>query len=419
MADVPPARPTAPRVFYGWIVVAVTALVLLFAAGARSAPGVFLTPMHDDLGVSIGTLSLSVSIGLVMFGLGGPLSGTLIDRFGPRRVTSFGLVIVAASFALSAAIRDVWQLHLVWGLLSGLGTGIVGSVLGAAIANRWFVERRGFVTGLFGAATSAGQLLFFPLLGALVVGLGWRTSALGIGVLAALCLVPTWLLMRDAPKDKGLSPLGARTDAPFVAPRPDPAVMRRALRSKDFWLLASTFFVCGATSNGLIGTHFVAHAQQHGFAATTATGFLALMGAFNFVGTLASGVLTDRFDPRRLLTVYYAFRGLSLFVLPFVTSDVGLIVFAVLFGLDYIATVPPTVALVADKFGRANVGTVYGWVFCAHQVGAAAAAWLAGLSRDALGSYGTAFVVAAFVSGAAGLLALGIRRSGTPALAAD
>ena len=407
------------RLYYGWIVAGVTALVLLLAAGARSSPGVFLLPMQHDLGYDRGTLSLAVSVGLVMFGLGSPLSGWLMDRFGPRLVTLMGLLLTGVSFLASAAIRSEWQLFVFWGLLSGVGSGVVGSVLGATVANRWFVSHRGLVTGLFGAATSAGQLIFFPLLGALADGVGWRSSALWIAGALLVCLVPAFLLMRDAPAKLGLRPLGVRDGETPPRITPDAGIMRRALVSLDFWLLTATFFICGATSNGLIGTHFIAHAVEHGMTSVAATGVLAIMGAFNFVGTIASGWLTDRFDPRRLLAVYYIFRGASLCLLPFVEPGFGLLVFAVLFGLDYIATVPPTTALVADTFGRGNVGTVFGWVFCAHQIGAATASWLGGVSRDVLGDYGLAFLVAAGVSAAGGLLALGIRREARPALAGD
>lgn len=405
--------------FYGWIVVAVAAFVLLLSAGARSAPGVFLLPMQEDLGVSRSTLSLAASLGLVMFGLGGPLSGALMDRFGPRRVTAAGLLVIAASFAGSAFIASVWQLHLVWGVLSGLGTGIVGSVLGATIANRWFVTQRGLVMGLFGAAGSAGQLVFLPVLTAMVGALGWRESAVVIGGLALVTLLPAALLLRDHPADVGARPLGLKPGETPPRVLPDPGIMRRAVRSRNFWLLAVTFFVCGATSNGLIGTHFIAHATEHGLTAGYAAGMLALMGAFNFVGTLASGWLTDRYDPRLLLGVYYAFRGLSLALLLFIPPGIGLVAFAVLFGLDYIATVPPTTALVADSFGRGNVGTVYGWVFCAHMIGAALAAWLGGVARDALGSYGVAFIVAAILSVAAAALTRGMGRQAQPVVAGD
>ncbi|ADV67842.1 MFS transporter [Deinococcus maricopensis] len=413
----PPARPPTARLYYGWIVVAVTAAILLLAAGTRSAPGVFLLPMLYDTGLSRSSLSFAVSVGLVVFGLGSPLAGMLIDRHGPRRVTTAGLLLLAASLLLSAVSHSAFALTLTWGVLSGLGTGLVGSVLGAAVANRWFVRQRGLIVGLFGAATSAGQLMFIPALTAAAAHLGWRPTTVILGALAAALLLPTLLLLRNAPGDVGLAPDGDPALKAPPAPKPDPGVMARALRTPNFWLLAGTFFICGATSNGIIGTHFIAYAADCGIVAGTAAGFLALMGAFNFVGTLASGYLTDRYDPRKLLGAYYAFRGLSLLVLPLVGASgnaAGLVVFAVLFGLDYIATVPPTTAIVADTYGRANVGTVYGWVFCAHQFGAAGAAWLGGLTRDHLGSYGMAFVAAAALCLAGAALTRGMRRTPAP-----
>ncbi|ABF45040.1 major facilitator superfamily MFS_1 [Deinococcus geothermalis DSM 11300] len=411
MSEQASARRRPQRFFYGWIVVGVTVLALLVAAGARSAPGVFLLPMEQTLGFSRSTLSLAVSLGLLVFGLAAPLSGHLMDRLGPRRVAVAGLLVLALSLALSTLARSALSLDLTWGLLSGLGTGLVGSVLGAAVATRWFVRQRGLVTGLFGAATSAGQLLFIPLLTGWAQTIGWTGGALVIAG-TALVLVPLvgWLL-RDSPAELGLQPDGDRVSAEAsarVAPPPDPLVMRRALRHRDFWLLAATFFVCGATSNGLVGTHFIAYCGDRGLTPGFAAGMLALMGVFNFIGTLASGYFTDRADPRFLLGLYYAFRGVSLALLPFVPPGYSLIAFAVLFGLDYIATVPPTIALTADTFGRANVGTVYGWIFCAHQVGAALASWLGGVSRDALGSYNAAMIAAAILAGAAAVLALGV-----------
>ncbi|WP_189004538.1 MFS transporter [Deinococcus roseus] len=402
------------KVYYGWIVVLVTALVALYAAGARSSPGVFLLPMQDDTGWSKATLSFAVSIGLVMLGLGGPISGFLIDRHGPRRITLIGLLLTSLSFGVSSLTHTVWQLDLFWGFFSGLGTGLIGSVLGATVAARWFVARRGLVTGIFGASMSAGQLIFVPLLSVLVAQFGWRESSLIIGGLALLLLLPTLFFLKDEPQEVGLLPFGATPGQEQTRNRPDPTVMGKAVRTLDFWLLCATFCVCGATSNGIIGTHFIAHQHDHGIAAGVAAGYLALMGAFNFIGTIASGWLTDRFDPRKLLCTYYIFRGASLFLLPYVESSFGIGVFAVLFGLDYIATVPPTTALVADRFGRANVGTVYGWVFCAHQIGAAVAAWAGGSVRDALGSYALAFLFAGGIALLGGLLSLGIRRVPQP-----
>ncbi|MEN9936457.1 MAG: hypothetical protein RLZZ387_3036 [Chloroflexota bacterium] len=409
-------QPIRSRLFYGWVVVAVTALTLVVSAGVRSAPGVFLVPMLPDFGDDRAAISLAASLGILLFGLASPLAGTLMDRFGPRRTMLAGLAVVAVSMLLSARMASRWELYLFWGLMSGFGTGMASAVLGAAVANRWFVARRGLVVGLFGASTSAGQLIFVLLLAWLAATFGWRISVLAMGVVAAAVLLPILLLMRDDPADVGQQAYGAPADAPATRAAPEAGVMGRALRSSTFWLLAITFFVCGATSNGLIGVHFIPHAVDHGIGQVVAAGTLSLMGLFNFVGTIGSGWLTDRYDPRRLLFVYYGFRGLSLFLLPFTTNEVGLVVFAVLFGLDYIATVPPTTALVADTFGRRNVGTVFGWVFCAHQVGAAMAAWVGGVARESLGGYALTFVAAGVLAVAAAGLSLRIgRATQTPA----
>lgn len=417
-----PQRPALkPGLYYGWIVVLVAVLAVLIASGARSAPGVFLKPMEAGLGFSLSTLSFAVSLGLLVFGLAAPLSGRLMDRYGPRLIATVGLVIVALSFALTTLVHTPLLLSLTWGLLSGLGTGLVGSVLGATIATRWFIRRRGLVTGIFGAATSAGQLIFIPLLTGWAQTLGWTGSTLVIAVVALVLAPLAWLLLRDRPEELGLHPDGeaVTSGTPVKPPQPDPQVMARALRNRDFWLLAATFFVCGFSSNGMIGTHFISYCNDLGLTATFAAGMLALMGAFNFVGTLASGYFTDRIDPRFLLAAYYVVRGLSLAILPVIPPGYAFTVFAVLFGLDYIATVPPTIALTADTFGRANVGTVYGWIFCSHQVGAALASWLGGVVRDSAGSYSAAFISAGVLAVAAGLLALGVtapaRRAARPA----
>lgn len=417
MPNPPPARKSARGVNLAWLTVTVTIVVLLLAAGARSAPGVFLKPMQQGTGFSLTTLSAAVSVGLLLFGLGAPLSGFLMDRHGPRRVASLGLLLVAVAFLASAFIHTEWQLYALWGVLSGLGTGLAGSVLGAAVAARWFQARRGLVTGIFGAATSAGQLMFIPLLTLAARGQDWRVASAAIGM-AALVLAPVfWLVLRDRPSEVGLGMDGEPLDPNVPAikpPQPDGTVMRRALQSRDFWLLSATFFVCGATSNGIIGTHFISYCNDLGLTAGYAAGMLAVMGAFNFVGTLGSGYLTDRFDPRVLLAAYYAFRGLSLLILPLLPPGASLGAFAVLFGLDYIATVPPTVALTARSFGAANVGTVYGWVFFAHQVGAALATALGGMVRDQLGQYGPAFLAAGVLAVLAAALALGIKPDRKP-----
>ncbi len=397
--------------FYGWVVVAVTAVVLLVTAGVRAAPGAFLITMEQEPGWSTGALSFAIAIGLLTYGLSGPISGRLMAVIGIRGVTLLSVILTAGSLIVSAFAREIWQLAIFFGLLSGLSSGLVASILGPTVASRWFLKDRGLVTGILGASVSAGQLIFFPLLTGLAVGAGWRTGAIVLAGIALVLVVPVLLWLREDPADVGLVPYGSVPGTTVEAARgPDPGIMRRAVRSSDFWFLASTFFVCGATSNGLIGVHFISHAVEHGFTAGVAAEALALMGLFNFVGTIASGWLTDRRDPRKLLLIYYGFRGVSLLFLPFVHDSMGILAFSILFGLDYIATVPPTVALVADAFGRQNVGIVYGWVFAAHQLGAAIAAFVAGVVRENVGDYAAAFVAAGWIAIIAGFAALAIRR---------
>ena len=398
------------RVYYGWIVVGVTFLTLLVSAGVRSAPGVLIHPLEADLGWSRAAISFAVSVGLVLFGFAAPLGGQLMARFGPRKLMLFGLTVSGASALLSAGMTNLVQFNLLWGVLSGIGTGVAAAVLGATVANRWFTTRRGLVLGLFGAATSAGQMIFTPALIGLVAAVGWRGSVVVLGIIALVALTPVLLLMRDSPADLGLEPYGGAAPGGPSAALGVGQTMARAVRVPEFWLLAGSFAICGASSNGIVGVHFIPHSIDHGIPQGTAAGVLAIIGGMNFVGSLGSGYLTDRIDPRKLLACYYIFRGLSLFLLPFVTSFSGLVIFAIFFGLDYIATVPPTAALAADIFGRRNVGVVFGWIFCAHQVGAAAAAYGGGLLRVALGDYTAAFLAAGALAIIGGLLALRIGR---------
>ncbi len=403
------------QIFYGWIVVAVTIPVLMVTAGVRSAPGAWLETMQNDLGWSTAALSFAAALGLLVYGFSGPISGNLMKRIGVRGVTMLAMALCSISMVLSSLVQQQWQLNFFFGFFSGLATGLVASVLGATVANRWFIKNRGLVIGMMGAAVSAGQLVFYPLLTAWAVGMGWRPAAMMLAGISAIMIIPVFIFMRDNPEDMGLKALGTEeqeevTEA-LVRDEVDDNVMRRALVSPDFWILCITFYICGATSNGLIGIHFIPHAVEHGFTEQYAAWALAFMGFFNFVGTIASGWLTDRFDPRKLLLVYYSFRGVSLFMLPFVHDTLGIIAFSILFGLDYIATVPPTIALAADTFGRKNVGVVYGWIFAAHQVGAAVAAWAAGAARDSFGDYTLAFYTAGVMAVLGGVMALIIHRS--------
>jgi sugar phosphate permease len=399
------------RIYYGWVVVGITALTILVASGVRTASTVLVKPVESDLGWSRGAISFAISVGLVLYGLAGPLGGALADRVGPRALMLAALVMAAAASALTAATSALWQFTIVWGALGGIGTGLAAAVLGASVANHWFVKRRGLVTGIFGAATSAGQLIFIPLLIWVIDGAGWRAALLLLAITSAALLPAVLLLMRDSPVDLGLRPLGGTDEprAPQMARSGN--VMRGAVRVPEFWLLAGSYFICGATTIGLISTHFLPHATDEGISETTAAVILSAMGVMNFAGTIAAGWLTDRHDPRLLLAWYYTMRALLLFLLPFMTHPLGLAVFAVLFGLGNIATIPPTVTLAADIFGRRNIGTVFGWIFAAHMFGAAAAAWLSGVARDSLGDYQAAFITGSALALAGGLMVLRIDRA--------
>lgn len=397
------------RFHYGWVVVGVAIALSLIMWGIRSAPSVLIKPLEADLGWSRSEISAAVAIGLIMTAFSAIGGGVLIDR-GSMRSVMIGIVILGgASVVLASWMSELWHMTVLWGILVGTATGVSG-VLGASLAARWFSEKRGLVQGLLGAGTSAGQLVFLPVMTWLVVSKGWREATLILGLVAFAFLPIILLFMRDNPSDVGLLPYGSTAELPRTERPPLGLVLRKVSRVPDFWLLAGSFFVCGATSNGLIGQHFQAHALDHGFSAYSASTAFAVMGGLNFIGVLASGVLTDRHDPRRLLMIYYTFRGISLFFLPLLTEMglTGLTFFAVLYGLDWIATVPPTMTLCARLFGRRNVGTVYGFVFGAHQFGAAMAAFGAGYIHDAIGNYTWAFLSGGIMCLVGGALAMRI-----------
>jgi MFS family permease len=404
------------RLPYAFLIVGVTFVVLLASAGVRAAPGVLIKPLEAEFGWDRAGISLAVAVSILAYGLGAPLSGGLIDRFGPKRVMLGGLVLIVGGLIPLALMTELWQLHLFWGVVTGIGTGAVTNVLGATVALRWFRTHRGIVLGAFAAASSAGQLIFIPTLQAVVLDSGWRTAIGGMAAVLGLTLLPVLVLMRDRPSDIGVEAYGATGDAAAEAADRAEAVrttsIRDAARTRDFWLLAGSFFICGYTSNGLIGTHLIPHAVEHGFTEVTAASAVALMGTMNIVGTLASGWLTDRYDNRRLLAAYYGFRALSIASLPFILEIPQLLLFAIVYGLDWIATVPPTANLTAKIFGRGSLGTIYGWIFFSHMVGAALAAFLGGLFRDVYGDYHAIFISAALIGFVAVLLASRISDDG-------
>jgi MFS family permease len=406
------------RLHRAWIVAAVAFVTLIGAAGFRAVPSVLIDPLHDEFGWSRATISSAVSINLVLFGLFSPFAAALMDRVGMRRVVSCALLLVAAGSGLTVFMTASWQLLLCWGVLVGVGTGSMAMAFVATVTGRWFVRHRGLVSGVLTAAGATGQLIFLPLVAALATQHGWRTPALVVAV-AAVAVVPLVLVgLRDYPTDVGTTAYGASPDDPEqpVGPAAGSSVaralrmLRDASRTPTFWLLAGGFAICGMSTNGLIGTHFVTAAHDHGMPHTTAASLLALVGVFDVAGTILSGWLTDRIDPRVLLGAYYTLRGLSLLVLPALlapNTQPSTWVFIVFYGLDWIATVPPTVALCRERFG-ANGPVVFGWVFASHQVGAAFAAVGAGAIRDSLGDYRLAFYLAGALCVLAALMSISI-----------
>ncbi|HEY7597200.1 MAG TPA: MFS transporter [Actinophytocola sp.] len=404
------------QLHWAWLVAAVSFITLIGAAGFRAVPSVLIDPLHEEFGWSRTTISAAVSINLVLFGVISPFAAALMDRLGMRRVVAGALVLVAAGSGLTVFMTASWQLLLCWGVLVGVGTGSMSMAFVATVTGRWFVRHRGLVSGILTAAGATGQLIFLPLVAALATAQGWRVPALVVAG-AALAVVPLVLaFLRDDPSDVGTTALGATgTSVPLVVTGSSAAravrVLREAARTRTFWLLAGGFAICGASTNGLVGTHFVAAAHDHGMPHTTAASLLALVGIFDVAGTILSGWLTDRLDPRVLLGGYYTLRGLSLMVLPALfapDTQPSMWVFIIFYGLDWIATVPPTVALCRNRFGDAGP-VVFGWVFASHQVGAALAAVGAGAVRDVRGSYDLAWFIAGGLCVAAALLSLSIR----------
>jgi len=420
-----------PRLHPAWIVAAVAFLALVGAAGFRAAPGVLMVPLQQEFGWSTTVLSAAVSINLVLFGLTAPFAAALMERFGIRAVTATALVLIGAGSALTVLVTQSWQILLTWGLLIGLGTGSMALVFAATIANTWFAKSRGLVIGILTAGSAAGQLVFLPFIAMLAQDPGWRQASLLIAA-GALAVVPLVLkFLKNSPADVGALPYGETAPEEGTAePSADAVesgrssnaavralqVLKRASKVRTFWALVAGFAICGATTNGLIGTHFIPSAHDHGMPETTAAGLLAVVGIFDILGTIASGWLTDRYNPKILLAVYYQFRGIGLLVLPLLLSasvQPSMIVFVVIYGLDWVATVPPTAAICRKTFG-ADGSVVFGWVFAAHQLGAAAAALGAGAIRDATGQYTYAWFGAAAMCTIAAVISATIRK-GAPA----
>jgi len=405
---------------YAWVIVAVAFAVAVVTAGVRSTPGVLIVPLEEEFHWSRATISLALGINLLLFGAIGPFAAALMDRFGARRTITLALATTAVSVVLTPAMSQPWQLILLWGVAVGVSTGFVGGFLAAYIAGRWFRSREGFVVGLLTAANAAGQLVFLPTMASLVTHSGWRMMSLVLGGVVIVFLPLPALLMRNRPEDVGLRPYGDNSAIrPHAAPEGNPVTVAfRALatgvQSRDFWLIAGGYFVCGATTNGLIGTHLIPACVDHGLSEVAGAGLLAVTGIFALLGGTLAGWLSDRWDNRLLLFAYYGLRGFSLLYLPFAfdISIYGLPIFSIVYGLDWIASAPPTVRLLIGVVGTERIGIMVAWITVIHQVGSASAAYLAGVLRIAFGTYLEAFIISGILLIVAAIMVLFVGAGG-------
>ncbi|HWE74997.1 MAG TPA: MFS transporter [Stellaceae bacterium] len=411
------ARTFSPRLHYAWIVAALTFIVLLMAVAVRATPSVLIVPLEDSLGWSRGVISFAISINIILYGLIGPFAAALMQQIGIRRTVLLALTVIATSVALSSQMTQTWQLILTWGLGVGLGSGVTALVLGATIVNRWFSKSQGLVMGFITASTATGNLVFLPFLASIAQHHGWQPVVWITAGAVAVMIPIVALLLPETPASVGLHAYGASIDSPVpTTARGNPItvalnVLGTASKSAGFWLLFASFFVCGASTNGLIGTHLISYCIDHGLPEVTGASLLAAMGVFDLFGTTISGWLSDRYDSRWLLFWYYGLRGLSLIYLPYSGFSLyGLSFFAVFYGLDWIATVPPTLRLTRELFGKENAPIVFGWLLAGHQLGAGAIAFEAGAVRSVLGDYYIPVLLSGGLCIVAALLVLRIGR---------
>ena len=407
------------RIHPAWIAAGITWFTLVASAGYRSAPSVLIVPLEDSFGWSRSQISLAISINILLYGLTAPFAAALMERFTVRKVVMSALSAVSLGAFLTIFMNKPWHLILLWGVVVGIGTGSMALVFAATIASRWFMQRRGLVVGALTAAAATGQLIFLPLLSKLAMDHGWKSVSITIAASAAVVIPLIWWGLNEQPQDIGHKPYGAPAD--WVAPEKIQGraaknainALKAGSKRKDFWLLFGSFFICGLSTNGLIGTHFIPAAHDHGMGEVVAASLLAMIGVFDVVGTLFSGYLTDRIDSRKLLFAYYSLRGLSLMILPsilFASVHPSTLVFVIFYGLDWVATVPPTIALCRTVLGPQSGTVVYGWVFTGHQIGASVAALGAALLRVKFGDYAASFYIAAFLCLIASIAVLFIAR---------
>ena len=391
------------RIHPAWIAAAITWFTLVASAGYRSAPSVLIVPLEDAFGWSRSQIALAISVNILLYGLTAPFAAALMERFTVRKVVMSALAAVSLGAFLTIFMNKPWHLILLWGVVVGIGTGSMALVFAATVASRWFMQRRGLVVGALTAAAATGQLVFLPLLSKLAMDHGWKSVSITIAASAAVVIPLIWWGLNEQPQDIGHKPYGAPED--WVAPEKIEGhaaknainALREGSKRKDFWLLFGTFFICGLSTNGLIGTHFIPAAHDHGMGEVVAASLLAMIGVFDVVGTVFSGYLTDRVDSRKLLFAYYSLRGISLMILPsilFATVHPSTLVFVIFYGLDWVATVPPTIALCRTVLGPQSGTVIYGWVFTGHQIGASVAALGAALLRVKFGDYAASFYIA-------------------------
>lgn len=407
------------NIHFAWMMLAITFLTMVTSSAALGLPGAFIPSLSKEFGWNIEQISSALALRFALYGLMGPFAAILIERYGLRAIICTALTLVASGLALATKMAAVWQLMLLWGLLLGVGSGLIALVLGAVVANRWFDKRRGLVIGMLSASSATGQLAFLPFATWLIQHFGWRVAVMPVGISCLVVALLAFCLVRNRPQDLGLAPYGSTASdsaavpttaakASFLEPF---LVLGSVSRNTTFWILFGTFFICGLSTSGLIQTHFISLCHDFGLAAIPAASVLAMMGAFDFIGTILSGWLSDRYDNRKLLFWYYGLRGLSLFWLPHSDFTLyGLSVFAMFYGLDWVATVPPTVKLTGATFGKEGAGMIFGWIFTGHQIGGAVAAYGAGAVRTFLLTYNPALYAAGGACLIASMIVFAIRR---------
>lgn len=420
-------RPPIPLPFhYAWLIVAVTFFASFNGAGIRVVPTVLIHPLEADFGWARSAITFGISINLLLYGVAAPFVGWFLDKYGPRRVMLTSLTLLSLGLLCTTFVSQLWQFWLTWGVMVGLGAGGMSGVLSASVAHRWFNARRGQAVGILSSGSSTGQIVFIPFMLFIVAYTGWRMGSYILVACTATAVALVWLLMRDKPEEVGLEPYnegpGAVT-APVVdksAAKPEEAKpagpvmgIKDAVKTPTFWLLCGVFSICGGTANGLIGTHLLPHALENGFDRLTVASAIGIMGTMNIIGTLFSGWLADRVDPRKLIAAVFTLRGLSLFYLLLVDNTQGLIIFTIVYGLDWFATVPPVVMIAGQTFGKQSIGRIYGWIFLSHQIGGSAMAYGGGLLYDYVGNYEMAFFAGGWMGLMAAAFGLSIRKKST------